>query len=328
MPKYSIIIPVYNRPQEIDELLESLTHINYSDFEVIVIEDGSNLSAESICLHYKDKFVISYFFQDNTGPGFARNLGAQYASGEYLVFFDSDCLIPSDYFIEVDKLIDQTDSFGGPDKANDSFNTIQKAISYSMTSTLTTGGIRGGKKKLDKFYPRSFNFGIKREVFNKLKGFAKMRFGEDLDFSMRIIESGYKTMLIDDAWVFHKRRNTFKSFFKQVYNSGIARIHLEHRHPGTIKLLHWMPAAFTVGYPLWTILSLFIPHAYILLAIPPLTLFIDALLKTKEITTSLVAIVASFTQLGGYGSGFLGAYIKRNLLKKEEYIAFEDTFYE
>lgn len=328
MPKFSVIIPVYNRPQEIDELLESLTHVNYSNFEVIIIEDGSHLSSESICVQYQSKLNLSYHFQNNTGPGIARNNGAKIATGDFFIFFDSDCLIPSEYFNEVDKWIKQTDCFGGPDKANESFNSIQKAISYSMTSILTTGGIRGGKKKLDKFYPRSFNFGIKKDVFNALNGFAKMRFGEDLDFSMRIIEAGFSTMLIDTAWVFHKRRNNFKSFFKQVYNSGIARIHLNQRHPGTLKPLHWLPSVFTLGYPTLAIISIFIPYTYLLLIVPPITLLIDALLKIKQLKASLLAILASYVQLFGYGTGFLNAFIMRNIFRKGEFSAFKKTFYE
>lgn len=327
MPRYSIIIPVYNRPQEIDELLNSLIYIDYIDFEVIIVEDGSYLSSQDICEGYKSNFELSYHFQKNTGPGPARNAGAKMAKGDILVFFDSDCLVPEHYFKEVDQFIDQTDCYGGPDKAHDSFNNIQKAINYSMTSALTTGGIRGGKKKLDKFYPRSFNLGIKKDVFEKLNGFKKLRFGEDLDFSMRILENGYTTMLIEDAWVFHKRRNNFQSFFKQVHNSGIARINLNFRHPGTIKPVHWMPAIFTLAYPIWLMLSFFIPKIGWLLILPPVLFFIDALIKIREIIPAFLAIITSFTQLIGYGSGFLSAFIKRKLLKKGEFSAFEKNFY-
>jgi len=327
MPKYSVIIPVYNRPQEIDELLHSLLKVNYNDFEVIVIEDGSNLSSIKICKEYKTELHITYLYQENTGPGPARNKGAELASGDILVFFDSDCIIPAEYFNEVEKFIDSTDCFGGPDRAHEEFNTIQKAINYSMTSTLTTGGIRGGKKKLDKFYPRSFNLGIKTEVFRKLNGFDKLRFGEDLDFSMRIIENGYKTLLIDEAWVFHKRRNNFKSFFKQVHNSGIARINLEFRHPGTIKIVHWFPTVFTIGYLASLIMTFIFPVFGVFLLVPPFLFFIDSLIQTRQISVSLSAIASSFIQLTGYGSGFINAFIKRKILKRDEFHSYEKNFY-
>ncbi len=327
MPRFSIIIPVYNRPQEVDELLHSLVELNYKDFEVIIVEDGSKLLSEHICEAYNDNLNLTYYHQKNTGPGPARNKGAELANGDILVFFDSDCIIPSNYFQEVEKYIYKADCYGGPDRAHTSFNSIQKAINYSMTSTITTGGIRGGKKKLDKFYPRSFNLGIKKDVFDRLNGFAKLRFGEDLDFSMRILENGFSTVLIDEAWVYHKRRNNLKSFFKQVHNSGIARINLNFRHPGTIKLVHWMPALFSIGYFAWILASLFIPTIGWLLIIPLFAFFIDALYKTRDIKASILAICTSLTQLIGYGTGFLSAFIKRNLLRKEEFAAFEKNFY-
>jgi glycosyltransferase involved in cell wall biosynthesis len=328
MPKYSVIIPVYNRPQEIDELLHSLTEINYTDFEIIVIEDGSNISSEQICLKHQKKLPLTYRYQENKGPGPARNHGAKLAKGEILVFFDSDCLIPANYFKEVDKHIKKTDCYGGPDMAHDSFNTIQKAINYSMTSTLTTGGIRGGKKQLDKFYPRSFNFGIKTEVFEKLKGFAELRFGEDLDLSMRIIKNGYKSMLIEKAAVYHKRRNNFKTFFKQVYNSGIARIHLNYRHPGSLKILHLIPTLFTFGYLLLIIASFIIPDLIYLVALPVIVFFMDALVKTRNIKVSATASISSLIQLSGYGFGLFIAALKRKMLNQKEFYAYEENFYE
>ncbi len=327
MPKYSIIIPVYNRPQEINELLHSLTISNYHNFEVIIIEDGSSAPAQEICNSYTNKLHITYFYQDNQGPGPARNKGASLAQGEILIFFDSDCIIPPDYFNAVEKQINNTDCFGGPDRAHSSFNNIQKAINYSMTSLLTTGGIRGGKKKLDKFYPRSFNLGIKSNVFNTIKGFAPMRFGEDLDFSMRVLEKGHKTMLISDAWVYHKRRNNIRSFFKQVHNSGIARINLNLRHPGSLKLVHWMPSFFTIGYVLGILISLFMPWFIYILMVVPIAFFIDCLVSTKNIKASAWAILTSFTQLFGYGTGFLSSFINRIILKRKEFSAFEKNFY-
>ncbi len=327
MPKYSVIIPVYNRPQEIDELLNSLSAVNYQDFEVIVIEDGSKSSSEVVCNRYNNKLQLTYQYQSNTGPGPARNHGASLATGDYFVFFDSDCIIPPDYFIHVDKGLNNKDCFGGPDRAHDSFNIIQKAINYSMTSTLTTGGIRGGKKKLDKFYPRSFNMGIKNEVYKALKGFAKLRFGEDLDFSMRIIEAGYTSKLIDEAWVYHKRRNNFRTFFKQVHNSGIARINLNYRHPGSLKLVHAIPAIFTLGYSLCFLTGIFFPTLLLLCLLPLIVFLFDASLKTRSITVGIVSSIAAMVQIFGYGSGFISAFIKRKILKKQEFTAYEENFY-
>jgi glycosyltransferase involved in cell wall biosynthesis len=328
MPKYSVIIPVYNRPQEIDELLYSLTEINYTDFEIIVIEDGSSIPSEQICLGYQKKMPLSYQYQENKGPGPARNHGATLAKGKILVFFDSDCIIPKEYFNEVDKYIEKIDCYGGPDMAHESFNTIQKAINYSMTSTLTTGGIRGGKKQLDHFYPRSFNFGIKTDIFQKLNGFADLRFGEDLDLSMRIIKNGYKSMLIKKAAVYHKRRNNFKTFFKQVYNSGIARIHLNYRHPGSLKILHLIPTLFTLGYLLLIIASIVFPYLIYLVLLPVLVFFLDALIKTGNIKVSATACISTLIQLSGYGLGLFLAALKRKILNKKEFYAYEENFYE
>lgn len=327
MPKYSVIIPVYNRPHEIDELLHSLTLVNYTNFEVIIVEDGSQVSSKDICLKYNKKLALKYEFQDNTGPGPARNTGAKLAQGDYFLFFDSDCLIPVEYFNQVDKKLDNIDCFGGPDMAHPSFNTIQKAISYSMTATLTTGGIRGGKKKLDKFYPRSFNMGIKNEVFRALGGFAKLRFGEDLDFSMRILEAGYTTKLIIEAAVYHKRRNNFQSFFKQVYNSGIARINLNYRHPGSLKLVHAIPSVFTFGYILTLLAGILFPSIYLLALIPWLLFFADAGIQTKSIKVGLTSSLAAMVQIFGYGLGFLSATLKRKVLKASEFTAYEKNFY-
>ncbi|SMO73361.1 Glycosyltransferase, catalytic subunit of cellulose synthase and poly-beta-1,6-N-acetylglucosamine synthase [Saccharicrinis carchari] len=328
MPKYSVIIPVYNRPHELDELLHSLTLVNYKDFEVIVVEDGSQRSSKDICAHYKNKLNLRYEYQNNTGPGPARNTGAGLAQGDYFLFFDSDCLIPAEYFNRVDEKLDNVDCFGGPDMAHPSFNTIQKAISYSMTATLTTGGIRGGKKKLDKFYPRSFNMGIKKEVFQELKGFAKLRFGEDLDFSMRILEAGYTTKLIIEAGVYHKRRNNFKSFFKQVYNSGIARINLNYRHPGSLKMVHALPALFTIGYIITILAGIYFPSFYLLALFPWIIFIVDASIQSKSVKVGMASSLAAMVQIVGYGLGFISATIKRKLFRGREFTAYEKNFYD
>ena len=249
--KYSIIVPVYNRPDEVDELLESLSNQTHRDFEVIIVEDGSVKTCKDVCDKYADILALHYYAKENSGPGQSRNYGAERANGEYMIILDSDVVLPEGYVEAIDKTLssakEEIAAFGGPDASHPSFTPVQKAISYSMTSFFTTGGIRGGKAKLDKFYPRSFNMGIRRDVYLQLGGFTKMRFGEDIDFSYRIVEAGYRPRLFPEAWVWHKRRTDFRKFFRQVYNSGIARINLEKRHPGTMKLVHLLPTVFTVG---------------------------------------------------------------------------------
>ena len=247
--KYSFIIPVYNRPDEVDELLASLCEQTLKDFEVIVVEDGSTIPCHDVVENYVGRLDVHYFQKPNSGPGQTRNYGVERAHGEYVLILDSDVVLPVDYLSAVETELTQhpCDAFGGPDRAHESFSPMQKAINYAMTSFFTTGGIRGGKKKMDKFYPRSFNMGVRTDVYQKLEGFSKMRFGEDIDFSTRIFENGYKAHLFPTAWVWHKRRTDLKKFFKQVHNSGIARINLTKRHPGTLKLVHLLPMVFTLG---------------------------------------------------------------------------------
>ena len=230
--RYSVIIPVYNRPDEVDELLQSLTEQSFKDFEVVIVEDGSSIPCKEVVGTYQDKLDIHYYNKPNSGPGQTRNYGAERSAGEYLIILDSDCILPAGYLAAIEKELQASpaDAFGGPDRAHESFTDIQKAINYSMTSFFTTGGIRGGKKKMDKFYPRSFNMGVKRDVYAALGGFSKMRFGEDIDFSIRIFKGGYRCRLFPDAWVYHKRRTDLKKFFKQVHNSGIARINLYKKY--------------------------------------------------------------------------------------------------
>ena len=358
--KYSFIIPVYNRPDEVDELIESLCTQEVKDFEVIIVEDGSQKPCEDICKKYADRLDIKYFKKTNGGPGQARNYGAERAKGEWLIILDSDVVLPKDYLKAVEDGLrgkrkeergerkeerGEIVAFGGPDASHPSFTPVQKAISYSMTSFFTTGGIRGGKKKLDKFYPRSFNMGIRRDVYLQLGGFSKMRFGEDIDFSYRIVEAGYKTSLIPDAWVWHKRRTDFRKFFRQVYNSGIARINLEKRHPGTLKLVHLLPTVFTVGV-IALVLVAAVARALIhydapnwhtwycicLLALSPILLysliiFTDSSIKNKSMKVGLLSVPAAFVQLMGYGFGFIESWWKRCVMKKDEFQAFEKNFY-
>lgn len=343
--KYSIIVPVFNRPDEVDELLDSLTRQAYSQFEVIIVEDGSSTPCKDVCDKYNNVLDIHYFLKENSGPGQSRNYGAERAKGDYLIILDSDVVLPDGYLMAVDKELEENpcEAFGGADASHPSFTPVQKAISYSMTSFFTTGGIRGGKAKLDKFYPRSYNMGIKREVYEQLGGFSKMRFGEDIDFSYRIVEAGNRCRLFPTAWVWHKRRTDLKKFFRQVYNSGIARINLEKRHPGTMKLVHMLPMVFTVGVITLIAISMAgrllmhyddIHKWYWLCAAPwlpllmySLLIFIDSSIQNKSPRIGFISIAAAFVQLMGYGFGFLEAWWKRCVKKQDEFQAFEKTFY-
>ena len=326
---FSIIIPVYNRPDELDELLLSLCKQTYHHFEVIIVEDGSELKSDKVVSKYYDRLSINYLEKPNSGPGLSRNAGAEQAQYDWLIFFDSDCIIPEHYLENVATHLSnsKTDAYGGPDAALPSFSTTQKAINYSMTSFFTTGGIRGSKKSMDKFHPRSFNLGVTKKAFNSVEGYGKMRFGEDIDFSLRLLNAGYKTALITDAFVYHKRRSTFRQFFKQVYNSGIARINLHLLHPGSLKLVHTLPACFVIGMASVLILSLFYPLLLLLPLAYSLIVFIDSLLINKSISVALYSIAASWIQLIGYGTGFLSAVWRRLILKKGEFKAFEKKFY-
>ncbi|MDO4959006.1 MAG: glycosyltransferase [Prevotellaceae bacterium] len=343
--KYSIIVPVFNRPDEVDELLDSLTRQAYSQFEVIIVEDGSATPCKDVCDKYNNVLDIHYFLKENSGPGQSRNYGAERAKGDYLIILDSDVVLPDGYLMAVDKELEENpcEAFGGADASHPSFTPVQKAISYSMTSFFTTGGIRGGKAKLDKFYPRSYNMGIKREVYEQLGGFSKMRFGEDIDFSYRIVEAGNRCRLFPTAWVWHKRRTDLKKFFRQVYNSGIARINLEKRHPGTMKLVHMLPMVFTIG--VITLIAISMagrllmhyddPHKWYWLCAAPwlpllmysLLIFIDSTIQNKSPRIGFISIAAAFVQLMGYGFGFLEAWWKRCVKKQDEFQAFEKTFY-
>ena len=330
---YSILVPVYNRPDEVDELLQSLCQQTEKDFEVIIVEDGSKKPCKDVCERYAGILDLHYYFKENSGPGQSRNYGAERAHGEWLIVLDSDVVLPENYFSAANSSLFALhsslpcDAWGGPDAAHPSFTPVQKAISYSMTSFFTTGGIRGGKAKLDKFYPRSFNMGIRREVYQQLGGFSKMRFGEDIDFSYRIVEAGYKTALIPEAWVWHKRRTDFRKFFRQVYNSGIARINLTKRHPGTLKLVHLLPTVFTLGVIGLLLLSLFCVLALIPIILYCAVIFIDSSIRNHNLWVGLLSIPAAFTQLMGYGLGFIEAWWKRCILGQDEFTAFEKNFY-
>lgn len=327
---FSVIIPVYNRPDELNELLQSLVGQHFKSFEVLVVDDGSSVSCEKIVSRYSDCLNIHYYYKSNTGPGLSRNYGAERSKGEYLIILDSDCILPDTYFDAVIGELntdDSVDAFGGPDKAHASFSNVQKAINYSMTSFFTTGGIRGGKKKMDKFYPRSFNMGVRREVYQTLGGFSNMRFGEDIDFSIRIFKNGYKCRLFPEAWVYHKRRTDWRKFFKQVYNSGIARINLYKKYPESLKVVHLLPAVFTLGVLVLLLGSVLCPWSLTLLLLYAFLVFVDSTVKNRSALIGLYSVFAAYIQLIGYGSGFLWALWRRCVLKKDEFEAFKKNFY-
>lgn len=333
MPLFSFIIPVFNRPNEVEELLQSLAQqtVDSSMFEVIVVEDGSQITCKEVCERFSEQLNLHYYYKENSGPGQSRNYGADKSCGEYYIVLDSDVVLPETYMQHVLDEIkrEPCDAFGGPDRAHHDFSPIQKAISYSMTSFFTTGGIRGGKKKLDKFYPRSYNMGIKSDVYKALNGFSKMRFGEDIDFSIRIFDNGYSCRLFPEAWVYHKRRTDFSKFFKQVYNSGIARINLYKKYPSSLKLVHLLPAVFTVGVFLLCLSALLlcslVPLSLLLLY--SILIFIDSATHYKSIKIGFLSVGAAFTQLMGYGLGFIEAWWKRCVRGLDEFQAFEKNFY-
>ena len=326
----SIIIPVYNRPGEVEELLESMTKQTDKNFELLIIEDGSKIKCDHIVKEYKDKINVKYYYKENSGPGQTRNYGIEKATGNYFVFFDSDCIIPEHYVKTIkNKLFnDFVDAYGGPDKAHPSFTNIQKAINYGMTSFFTTGGIRGGDKKLDEFHPRSFNMGFSGQVYDETGGFSKMRFGEDVDLSLRIIEQGFSTSLVPECYVYHKRRTNFKQFFKQVHNSGIARINLHLLHPGSMKAVHFLPSVFTIFVSLF-ILAAFFVHAFFLLPLIfyGFMVFADSFRVNKSIPVAYFSVPAAYVQLTGYGTGFIRSFYKRIIRKDKEFEAFKKNFY-
>lgn len=317
MPYFSIIVPVYNRIEEVDDLLGSLSEQSSKDFEVVLVEDGSTERCDDVAAKYEGKVDVKYYYKGNEGRSIARNYGMERASGEYFLFFDSDCVIPPDY---ISKLYDSlqksyTDCFGGPDAAHESFTVIQKAINYSMTSFLTTGGIRGGKVQLEKFVPRTFNMGFSRKVWEKVGGFREM-FSEDIDMSTRIRQAGFSISLIREAYVYHKRRNNLSSFCRQIYVFGMSRVTLYILYPDSLKLVHLLPAVFVVGVAVMVVLSLLLSWWFISpLAVYLLAVLICALAATKNLKISLLAVVTSVVQLGGYGIGFLKAYFWKILLR-------------
>ncbi|MDD2821203.1 MAG: glycosyltransferase [Flavobacterium sp.] len=328
---FSLIIPVYNRPDEVDELLESLSQQDYTEnFEVVIVEDGSSLRCDDVVRKYAGKLHLSYCYKENSGPGDSRNYGMKKANGDYFIIFDSDCIIPKQYLSEVDKALKQNyvDCFGGPDKALDSFSDIQKAINFAMTSFLTTGGIRGGSEKIDKFQPRSFNMGMSRKAFDASKGFGNIHPGEDPDLSIRLWNLGFETKLFTKAFVYHKRRIDWDKFSVQVNKFGKARPILNSWYPQYNKLTFFFPTVFIIGFFLSIVLLLFnqdtLLQLYILYF---LVLFLVSTYQNKSLKIGYLSLIAVWKQFYGYGLGFLKSYIKVIIMKQKPQEAFPELFF-
>jgi glycosyltransferase involved in cell wall biosynthesis len=328
---FSLIIPVYNRPDEIDELLESLTESDYNEiYEIVIIEDGSTMRCQDVAQKYGDRLDISYYYKANSGPGDSRNYGMKKARGDYFIIFDSDCIIPKQYLTEVDLALKQNfvDCFGGPDKALDSFSDIQKAINFAMTSFLTTGGIRGGSEKIDKFQPRSFNMGLSKKAFEASQGFGNIHPGEDPDLSIRLWNLGFETKLFSKAFVYHKRRIDWDKFTIQVNKFGKARPILNSWYPQYNKLTFFFPTVFIIGFFFSIALLIFNQDLLLkLYLIYFVVLFLLSTYQNKSLKIGYLSVIAVWKQFYGYGLGFLKSYIKIIILKQNPQEAFPELFF-
>lgn len=329
--EYSFIVPVYNRPEETRELLQSMAALKFDrGFEVVIVEDGSSRTSEEVIKEFKDQLDISYYFKDNSGPGKSRNYGMQRAKGNYFLILDSDVILPEDYLQQVDKGLNENycDCFGGPDGAHKTFSDIQKAIDFSMTSFFTTGGIRGGKKAVNKFQPRSFNMGLSKEAFLATEGFGSIHPGEDPDLSLRLEKQNFKTCLIPKAVVFHKRRIDWEKFYNQVHKFGLTRPILNKWHKGSAKITYWFPSIFIVGFVIsvlairlgiWWMLGLYVLYFTVL--------FFLAILKTRSFKIGFLAILATVIQFFGYGYGFLRSSWSMLIIKANPEEAYPGLFF-
>ena len=334
MERFSIIIPVYNRPDEVAELLESLTHQTDKGFEVLIIEDGSSVPCEEVCKQYEKQLDLHYYFKPNSGRSETRNYGIARATGDWFIIYDSDVIVPPQYIatVRAELAKNPVDCYGGPDAADASFTDVQKAINYSMTSIMTTGGIRGATKNKAKFSPRSFNMGISRRCFEKVGGYKNM-IGEDIDLSIRIQQAGFKTTLIPEAYVYHKRRVDLAKFFRQVNTFGKGRVLLGEMHPGSLKPVHLMPAAFVLGNTALVLAALVLAvisiqysefsPCWALLCLAPIILFVlgifcESLVKNKSVKIAFLSIATAYIQLFGYGTGFLGECLTHKARKKKQ----------
>ncbi len=327
----SLIIPVFNRPDEIDELLRSLVNADYKkEFEIVVIEDGSTISCKHIVEKYQQELDISYYAKTNSGPGDSRNYGMKKAKGDYFIIFDSDCLIPNQYLSTVDNYLitDFADCFGGPDKADESFTDVQKAVDFAMTSLITTGGIRGASEKITKFQPRSFNMGISKDAFEASGGFGNIHPGEDPDLSIRLWKLGYATKLYPNAFVYHKRRISWKKFYHQVNKFGMVRPILNKWHPQYSKMTFWFPSVFIIGLAVSVVASIFgfwLPLT--LYAVYFLLIFLISFVKFQNLKISLFSVYAALIQFYGYGTGFLKSVFFINVFKQKPEQAFPKLFF-
>ncbi|WP_025124203.1 glycosyltransferase [Myroides odoratimimus] len=327
---FSFIIPVYNRPDEVDELLESLTKQTYKEaFEVVIVEDGSKEDSRAVASKYEDRLEISYYYKANSGPGASRNYGMERAKGEYFIVLDSDCIIPQEYLTTVDQYLKEeyVDCFGGPDAALASFSDVQKAINYSMTSVLTTGGIRGASERIGKFQPRSFNMGISKKAFLASGGFGKIHPGEDPDLTIRLWNLGFDTQLFSKAYVYHKRRIDWNKFFIQVNKFGKARPILNQRYPETSKITYWFPALFIAGLLLSIIMTYYTCVFILCYIFYFLLVFFDCLIKEKNFKISLLALVAIFIQFYGYGTGFVKSSYILFVKRQEAEVGMPEMFF-
>ena len=328
---FSLIIPIYNRPEEIKELLESLLLSSYKkEYEIVIIEDGSKIDCKEVVNQYADKFSISYYFKENSGPGDSRNYGMKVAKGDYFIILDSDCLIPANYLSEVEKELETNyvDCFGGSDAAHESFSKIQKAINFTMTSFLTTGGIRGGSEKIGKFQPRSFNMGISKKAFEESKGFGNIHPGEDPDLSIRLWKLGYKTRLFPNAFVYHKRRIDWDKFSIQVNKFGKARPILDSWYPEYSKITFWFPSLFIIGLFFSGIVLIFGCKLPLLLyAFYYLMILVFSTIQNKSLEIGLLSLVAVNRQFFGYGLGYLKSFLKIKILKQQPENAFPELFF-
>jgi GT2 family glycosyltransferase len=311
MLDFSVILTVYNTPDEVDELLNSLALQTDMNFEVVVVEDSVQEPCKDVCMKYNDRLRINYYFVSSMGRSEKRNFAMQHAKGNYFIIFDTDCIIPQHYFATVRRLLTSgsVDYYGGPDNADLSFNNTQKAINFAMTSMMTTGGIRGGTNKLDKFFPRSFNMGLSKQVFETVGGFRNV-IGEDIDLSIRVKNAGFRVMLFKDAFVYHKRKLNLKRFFKQVNTFGRARILLSRLHPGSLKPIHLLPACFIMGNITLILIYMCFLNLWFLFPIGVyiFAIFFESLIKNKQINIALLSILTSYFQLFGYGFGFISEW--------------------
>ncbi|MGJ8684147.1 MAG: glycosyltransferase [Nonlabens sp.] len=327
---FSFIVPVFNRPEEVEKLLLSISKLDFQDdFEVVIIEDGSTRDCKSVCSRFRESVNISYFFKPNSGPGDSRNYGMQRAQGNYYIILDSDCILPQSYLKSAQAALkaNYVDCYGGPDAAHESFSSLQKAINYSMTSFFTTGGIRGGGEKLDKFQPRSFNMGLSKKAFEMTGGFGKIHPGEDPDLSIRLWQAGFKTRLIKEAYVYHERRISWKLFYKQVKKFGMVRVILNKWHPQTKKLIYLLPSLFITTFCVSIILLLVgFPWLFSIFGLYFLMIFIHSSIL-NGIKIGFMSVFAVFIQFTGYGHGFLKSFFHLKVLRKKEQKQFPYLFF-